>query len=156
MKLSKIFLAVLLSASVFFLGCGPKDAEVQASITDTFAATPELTNVTATVTDGVATLSGEVMNEASSALAATKAKDIKGVKSVVNNTTIAAPPPMPPVDGLSQGVMDAVKDFPTVSATVANGEITLTGTIERDKLPTLMQALNSLSPSKINNQLTIK
>jgi osmotically-inducible protein OsmY len=57
---------------------------------------------------------------------------------------------------LEQGVRDAAKDYPTVTATVNNGEVTLTGTIERDKLPTLLQSINGLNPKKINNQLTIK
>src|SRR5687768_1576786 len=51
---------------------------------------------------------------------------------------------------------DATKDFPGVSATVSNGEVTLTGTIERDKLPRLMQSVQALSPKKVNNNLTIK
>ena len=57
---------------------------------------------------------------------------------------------------LRNGVNDATKDFPGVNATVNNGEITLSGEITRDRLPTLMQALNSLQPKKINNNLTIK
>jgi hypothetical protein len=57
---------------------------------------------------------------------------------------------------LRRGATDATKDFPGVTATVNNGEITLTGTIQRDRLPTLMQSLNSLKPKKINNNLTIQ
>lgn len=57
---------------------------------------------------------------------------------------------------LRRGVTDATKDFPGVTATVNNGEITLTGTIQRERLPTLMQSLNSLQPKKINNNLTIQ
>ena len=59
-------------------------------------------------------------------------------------------------DELRRGVTDATKDFPGVTATVANGEINLTGTIQRDRLPTLMQSLNTLQPKRINNNLTIQ
>ena len=59
-------------------------------------------------------------------------------------------------DVLVKGAEDATKDYPDVTATVSNGEITLTGEIDRDKLPALMQSLNSLNPRKINNNLTIK
>lgn len=161
MKLSKILLAVLLMASTVFFSCAPKDADVQAKITEKFSATPELTGVSASVDKGIATLTGEVKSEASVTLAESTAKEVKGVKSVVNNTMVSAPPPPPaPVvstdDTLSQGVTDATKDFPTVTASVNNGEITLTGTISRDNLQKLMQTLNTLSPKKINNQLTIK
>jgi osmotically-inducible protein OsmY len=53
-------------------------------------------------------------------------------------------------------VKDATKDFPGVQATVNNGEVTLTGTISREKLPRLMQSVQALNPVKVNNNLTIK
>jgi hyperosmotically inducible periplasmic protein len=37
-----------------------------------------------------------------------------------------------------------------------NGEVTLTGTISREKLPRLMQSVQALNPVKVNNNLTIK
>ena len=51
---------------------------------------------------------------------------------------------------------DAVKDYPGVTATVSNGEVTLTGEITRAKLPNLMQAVQAMHPKKVNNNLTIK
>ena len=51
---------------------------------------------------------------------------------------------------------DATKDFPGVTATVNNGEVTLTGTIKRDDLPRLMQSVQALNPKKLNNNLTIQ
>jgi len=59
-------------------------------------------------------------------------------------------------DTLRKGVTDATKDYPGVTATVDNGEITLTGDVERSRLPNLMQSLNSLRPKKINNNLNVK
>ncbi|MEO6682446.1 MAG: BON domain-containing protein [Ginsengibacter sp.] len=159
MKLTKTFLALFLSASILFLGCAPKDSEIQSKITEKFSVTPELAGATASVDKGVATLSGELSSAAAKTEAEKIAKEVKGVKSVVNNTTVMAPPPPPPpvsASGLDQGVMDATKDFPSVNATVNNGEITLTGTLNRSDLPKLMQSLNSLNPSKINNNLTLK
>ena len=159
MKLTKIFLAVFLSASVLFFSCAPKDSDVQSKITEKFAATPELMRASASVDKGVATITGELADEAARTEAENAAKDVKGVKSVVNNTTVMAPlpPPPPPVAmDITQGVMDATKDFPGVTATVNNGEITLTGSLNRADLPKLMQSLNSLNPSKINNELTLK
>jgi len=161
MKMTKTIIAIFLSASVLFFSCAAKDSVVQANINEKFAATPECAGATATVADGVATLTGEVKDEDCMKMAATTAEGIKGVKSVVNNLTTTPPPPPPAPavsadNALSQGVTDATKDFPTVTATVNNGEITLTGSIKRSDLKTLMQSLNSLNPTKINNQLTIK
>jgi len=59
-------------------------------------------------------------------------------------------------DSLQNGMKDALKDYPTVNGTVNNGEITLTGDINRDRLTPLMQSLQSLHPKKINNNLTVK
>lgn len=67
----------------------------------------------------------------------------------------AAPVEVSQDDELTATVIDATKDFPGVTATVNSGEITLTGKINRAKLPALMQSLNSLHPKKINNNLTI-
>ena len=159
MKMTKILIAVLLSVSVLFFSCKPKDSDVQAKVTEKLAASPELSGASASVTDGVATLSGEVKDEAAKTMAETQTKDVKGVKSVVNNLTttpVVTAPAISPDATLTQGVTDATKDFPGVTGMVNNGEITLTGTIKRADLPKLMQSLQSLNPSKINNQLTIK
>jgi uncharacterized alpha/beta hydrolase family protein len=58
-------------------------------------------------------------------------------------------------DSLKRMITDATKDFPGVTASVDQGVITLTGSINRDRLPKLMMALNALHPKKINNNLTI-
>lgn len=74
----------------------------------------------------------------------------KPKETTEENTTVTTPEPAPaPVvisadDSLRTGITDATKDFPGVTATVNNGEITLTGEITRSRLPTLMQSLNSL------------
>jgi len=99
----------------------------------------------------------------SGCLAVTACKS-KPKESDNTNTTTEMPPPAPtpaPVvissdDSLKTGVRDATKDYPGVNADVNNGEITLTGEIQRSKLPQLMMTLNSLRPKKINNNLTIK
>ena len=76
--------------------------------------------------------------------------------TTTENTTPTTPVTVAGDEELKRGVTDATKDFPGVTATVNNGEITLTGTIQRDRLPTLMQSLNSLQPKKINNNLTLQ
>ena len=73
-----------------------------------------------------------------------------------NNNGSATPVTVSGDEELRRGITDATKDFPGVTATVNNGEITLTGTIQRDRLPTLMQSLNSLQPKRIHNNLTIQ
>ncbi|TCZ68068.1 BON domain-containing protein, partial [Flaviaesturariibacter aridisoli] len=75
--------------------------------------------------------------------------------------TTTNPPVNQPVtisadDSLRQRLPAVTKDYPNVQATVSNGEVTLTGTVERERLPRLMQAVQAMNPRKVNNQLTIK
>ncbi len=92
----------------------------------------------------------------------TSCKSKKTTETTPDQTTIPqdtqtqAPVIVAPDDALTTGVRDAVKDYPGVNAAVNNGEITLTGEIERARLQPLMQSLNTLRPKKINNNLTIK
>jgi hypothetical protein len=87
-----------------------------------------------------------------------KPKDTTTNEHTNTGTTITAPDPVEVSadDALKTGVKDATKDHPGVTADVSNGEITLSGEIERSKLQGLMQTLNSLKPKKINNNLKVK
>jgi osmotically-inducible protein OsmY len=162
MKILKIIPALVLVAGLSFTSCSPKDADVKASIEKSLKENPSTAAVMVMVSEGVATLSGEVADPTIQASLEASVKAIKGVKSVTNNTTVTPPPaPVAPVeiataDVLTQSVKDAIKDFAGVSADVAEGVVTLTGEIKKDQLPKLMMALNSLKPKKIENKLTIK
>ncbi len=161
MNLKKLLPALVLCATLSVVGCGPKDAEVQQKSETSLNTNPETAGVMVSVEKGVATLSGEVANESARTTAEGLVKDVKGVKSVVNNVTVAAPVITAPVvvspdDALTSAVRDATKDHPGVTATVSNGTVTLTGTASKDENRTLMMKLNALKPGKIENNLTIK
>ena len=90
-----------------------------------------------------------------------KPKETQATEAPTTTTPEQTAPAPAPVEisndnALITGVRDATKDYPGVKADVNNGEITLTGEIQRSRLPNLMQSLNTLKPKKINNQLTIK
>jgi osmotically-inducible protein OsmY len=76
--------------------------------------------------------------------------------TTMDTSTATTAPVTSTDDALRTQLTDATKDYPGVTATVENGEVTLTGTISRDKLPKLMQAVHALNPTKVNNNLTIK
>jgi len=158
----KLIPALVLAAAVSFTGCKPKDSDIKTSVEKKLDENPATSSVVVMVNDGVATLSGEVADESAKASAEKEANDVKGVKSVINNTTVAmAVAPSTPVtvsgdETLVNSVRDATKDYPSVTATVSNGVITLNGEIEKNRLPNLMQALNALQPKSIDNKLTIK
>ncbi|MEO6454094.1 MAG: BON domain-containing protein [Ginsengibacter sp.] len=161
MKITKILFSLLLISSVFIIGCGPKDADIKAAVEEKLKANTDMTGpMTVSVTDGVATISGECKDDACRAKCEDLAKSAKGVKSVVNNCVVAvktvAPVEVASDDALATGVMDATKDHPGVKASVNDGVVTLTGEIKRDQLSKLMMTLNTLKPKKIDNQLIIK
>ena len=97
---------------------------------------------------------------ASIAFTACKSKTKETTTVNTDTTTVQAPLPAPveisPDDSLTTGLRDATKDYPGVNATVNNGEVTLTGTIKKDRLPKLMQSVHSLHPKKVTNNLTIQ
>lgn len=162
MRVVKLLSIFVLAAGLIFTGCKPKDADVKASVEKALASNPAASGVMVMVTDGVATLSGEVADAAAQASVEATAKGVKGVKSVTNNTTIAAAPAPAPVtitpdDPLMGAVRDAVKDHPTVTATVADGVITVTGTITKAAWDKLKPALDALNPKRVDAKgLTIK
>jgi osmotically-inducible protein OsmY len=85
-----------------------------------------------------------------------KNKKTDTTNTTTMDTTNTTPVEIATDDQLTNGVKDATKDFPGVTATVNNGEVTLTGNVKRDRLPTLMQSIQALHPKKVNNNLTIE
>ncbi len=157
MNIKKIIGSTAVVLTLFLASCGPKDTDINADVTANVHATAP--NVSSSVADGVVTLSGQVNDEATRMAAEDAAKKSKGVKSVVNNITIAAPSPsvvIAPSGALQQGVVDATKDFPEVTAVVnADGEIVVSGTVSSDKWKRLKMALDALNPKRVNADVLI-
>ncbi|MCZ4242624.1 BON domain-containing protein [Pedobacter punctiformis] len=153
MKTTKFLMSMAIASSLFFVGCGPKDADLQAAIQ-----AKEAAGVTVAVAKGNVTLTGEVADETAKAEAEKIAKAEKGAKSVVNSLTVKPVVPVVIAEDttLIKNVADAVKSFPTVKADVKDGVVTLTGQITKASLITLMQHVAALKPKKIENKLTVK
>lgn len=82
-------------------------------------------------------------------------QDVTGDTST--SATQSAPTTTSPATTISEDQLkDAIKDYPNVTASVNNGEVTLTGSVKRDELPALMQRVQALNPTKVNNNLSIK
>lgn len=152
---------ILLLTSAILTSCGPKDSEIAAEVNKTIVTYGP--NVSATVDKGVVTLIGEVSDEGSKSALEASVKGIKGVKSVVNNTTVKpAPAPEPtvtinPDDVLRKTIEDSFtqKGISGVTLSIADGVVTLTGNAKKDDLMKIMQTVNEAKPRKVVNQLTI-
>ena len=146
--------ASLLTLCFAIAACGPSDADIKTEADKAVAGIP---GATVSVANGVATISGQVANDAAKAAAEAAVKGVKGVKSVVDNATVAPPPVViSPDDSLRTNVAAALKDTPTLKADVKDGVVTLTGEVQRSALPKVMQALSALHPKKIDNKATVK
>ena len=138
--------------TISFTSCKkkPKDADVKAAIEKVIAADPMMTGTTVAVEKGVATISGVCKDDMCKAACEKAVAAVKGVKSVVNNCTVAPPVVIAADDPLTQAVTDALKAFPGVSATVKDGIISLTGSIAKADRQKLMMVLQALKPKKVD------
>lgn len=132
----------------------PKDADIKTAVETAIAANPDLKGLMVDVKEGVATITGEVKDATAQAAVQTAVAAVKGVKSVQNNVSVAPPPP-PPVevtadDPLTSAVKDATKDFPSVTATVKDGVIAVSGELKSDSWKKLKMALDGLKPKKVD------
>ncbi|TAD85317.1 MAG: BON domain-containing protein [Bacteroidetes bacterium] len=134
----------------------PTDAELKATVEAAVAAMPGLM---VDVKDGVATISGQVADEAAKSTAEAAVKAIEGIKSVSNSLTVAPPPPpvvVNPDQTLIDGVAAALAAFASIKADVKDGVVTLTGDLKKSDLAVVMAAVNGLKPRKVVNQITLK
>lgn len=158
----KSIIALLLFVSAIFFGsCKSEqsDTEIKAAIDKKAANNIEMSKINASVASGVVTLTGECKDDECRKECADEVKEIKGVKSVVNNIQIATAAPAVQVSGddqLRTGVNNVLKSYSTVQADVNDGVVTLRGEIKRDDLQSLLISVNELKPRKVDNQLAIK
>ncbi|NEU07831.1 BON domain-containing protein [Flavihumibacter sp. R14] len=154
--LRKNLMVAMLAVSTLLFACKASDSKIQeAAQAKTTAIDP---GVTVAVNEGVATLTGQVDDQTTQDALANAVKDVKGVKSVVNNTTVASPDvQVNPDDQIRAAIEENFLEAGVrgVDFTVASGVVTLTGEVSRNDLTKVMQAANEAKPKKINNQLKI-
>lgn len=151
----KFFTVLMLAVALFMSACGKSDADLTKAATDKLAA-DKVVGVTVTVKDGVATLTGEVENVTVKTKAEASAK-VEGIKSIDSKLTVKPPPP--PVvspDKMIEGtILESLKKkgFTTVTVTVANGTVTLGGTVDKAKVAEVMMVANEAKAGKVVNNL---
>lgn len=154
----KVFTVLTLAFALFMMACGKSDADLQKAATDKLTA-EKVTGVTVAVKDGVATLTGEVADAAVKSKAEAAVKGVEGIKSVdvakLTLKPLPTPPPPSPDKMLEGTVIEGLKKkgIDGVTVTVANGEVTLTGKVDKAKVPEVMMVANEAKPSKVINNL---
>lgn len=153
----KVFTVLTLAVALFLSACGKSDADLLKAANDKLAA-DKVTGVTVAVKDGVATLTGEVADVTVKTKAATSVKAVDGIKSVTDSTTtkpLPTPPPVSP-DKMIQGLLEEKlkkAGIDGVTVAVADGEITLSGKVDKAKFSEIMMLANESKPKKIINNL---
>jgi osmotically-inducible protein OsmY len=153
----KVFTVFALAAALFLSACGKSDSDLQKAAMDKLAA-DKITGVTVAVNGGVATLTGEVADVTVRSRAEASVKGVEGIKSVTNTLTtkpLPTPPPPSPDKMLEGTISEAIKKkgITGVTVTVVNGEATLSGTVDKAKVPEVMMAANEAKPTKVINNL---
>ncbi len=150
---------LVLAVSFTSVACKKKvtDADLQTQATTVVTANPQ---ATVEVKDGTAHLSGTFEDEASRDQMIASLKAIPGIKDVMDMSKIQAPVVVETVSAVDpavqQKVTDAVKDFPSVSVEVVNGELTLTGNVSPEQARKIKMSVDALQAGKVNYNYTVK
>lgn len=165
MRISKITFGLALLLSLAVISCKPKDADIKIAIEAALKADPSASTTMVDVKEGVATISGVCKDDACKANCEKLIVGIKGVKSVVNNCTIAPPPPPDPAslttsldEATQQKVKDGLKDMKTLSlqgfsdkGAVINGEVS-----KADKMKLMQMLASAKVMLDTDSKITIK
>ena len=153
----RILSLVCVAAVLFLAACGKSDADVTKAVNDKLAA-DGVRGVTATVNNGVATLTGEVADVTVKAKAALSARSVEGVTSVVDNTTVKPLPVATPAaadPALTTKINEDLKKAGCTGATVTvvGGKVTVAGTVPPAKYAECIQVVMQSGITGIDNQL---
>ena len=154
----KLLTFLTLAVALFMIGCGKSDADLTKAVNDKFAA-EKITGVTVAVKDGVATLTGEVTDITVKNKAEAAAKSVEGIKSVDGAGLKTKPlptPEHPSPDKMLEGTINEnlkKKNITGVTVAVKDGEVTLTGTVDKAKVAEIMMVANEAKPKKVINNL---
>jgi hyperosmotically inducible periplasmic protein len=165
MKLTKVLFAVAIAATLGFVSCKPKDADIKAEVEKALKADDMMANTAVDVKEGVVTISGECKDDACKAMCEKTAGAVKNVKSVVNNCTVTPPPPPPVVpasvtttldEATQQKVKDGLKDIAGVTVTFEGDKAVLAGEVSKANRMKIMQMLAAAKVKSDVSKLTDK
>lgn len=155
-------LTVLSLTLVLLLGaCGGKsDADLQTAADSALKGDSTTSSVTVEVKDAVATIKGDVVDDAAKAKAEELAK-VEGVKNVINEVNVNAPAPAPQAKGDDSEVKTNVEaglkkvGCANITAEVSDGVATLSGKIEATKMAECVQAANEAGAKRVVNKINL-
>ena len=153
---AKFLTVLMLAIAVMAAACGKSDADLTKAVNDKLK-TDGVTGATATVKDGVATLTGEVADQTVKAKAEASAK-VEGIKSVTNNLTLKPLPVATPAaadPALTGKINEDLKKAGCTgaSAAVVSGVVTVVGEVPAAKYRECVQIVQQSGITGIKNEL---
>lgn len=144
-----------------FQSCKQNDQKINTEVENVMK--DAFPTIKSTAKDGVVTLSGTVETQQERTGAEQAARMVKNVKEVVNNIQVreAAPVAAPTINS-DEVIKTDVKaklekgGYKDVKVEVTNGEVILTGDLQRSDLTKVMQIANESKPRKVTNNLKLK
>lgn len=155
---AKFLTVFMLAVAMMAAACGKSDAELATAVNDKLKA-DGVTGVTATVNDGVATLSGQVDNITVKTKAEASARSVEGITSVnaagVTTKPLPTATPAAADPALTGKITEDLKKAGCegASVSVVNGKVTVTGEVPGSKYATCIQTIQQSGITGIDNQL---
>ena len=143
---SKTFTVIVMIASLALTitGCQSKvtDAEIKTAVEAKLKGDAMAKNMMVDVKEGVVTLSGECANDSCKQECDKMLKDVKGVKSVINNCTI----PEMTDDALKQKIYKIAVDYPYIKIGAMDGIVAVAGSLKKEEWQKLKTDVDKLHP----------
>ena len=154
---AKFLTVLMLAIGVMAAACGKSDADITKAVTDKLKA-DGVNGVTASVKDGVVTLTGEVADVTVKSKAEASAKAVEGVKSVTNSVTTKPLPTATPAaadPALTGKINEDLKKAGCTwaSAAAVNGVVTVVGEVPAAKYRECVQIVQQSGITGIKNEL---
>ena len=154
---TKLLTTLFLTAAMLAAACGKSDADLTKAATDKLTA-DKISGVSVTVSNGEATLSGEVADITVKNKAEAAVKSVEGIKTIKNNITLKPLPTATPSanDAALQGKIEEnlkKAGCTGASVTVDNGAVTVDGTVPAAKYVECVQVIQQSGITGIKNNL---
>jgi hypothetical protein len=150
--------AALMVVAFLVASCGPNDNQMARAANK--RAGTVAPHATVAVHNGSAVISGRVPDQATKSALDSLVKNVKGIRSVTDNTTAVPGHEMSPseADRVLQHDIDSTlhaNGIDNVHIAISGGVITLTGSVKAKDLQTVLQMAGRAEPKKVINELTI-
>lgn len=156
---------IFIMLSVFLVGitlqsCGNNDTKVKQDVENALRA--RYNNVSVSVNNKVVTLTGSLDTQTERTAAENVARSVNGVNSVVNNITVQEATPTVNTNN-DTTIRTSIENryrtdgYNDVRVSVMNGEVVLSGEVQRANLQRVMQIANETAGVRqVTNNITVK